>query len=216
MKRIGFLGIAALLLLGLALTQGMMGGFGPGTMGYGPQYGPGMMGYGMMGGHGMMGMMAVYPPEARPISKEAAKARMEAYAQRLYPGARLKDFMAFSQNYYAQVVDEKGQGLFELIADRYTGVVSPEPGPNMMWNTRLGMMAYPTPAPPRYPLEAARKLAEGFLAAYLPGARILEEGTFPGYYTFDFGRGKVEGMLSVNAYTGEVWIHTWHGFFLGE
>lgn len=37
--------------------------------------------------------------------------------------------MAFSQNYYAQAVDEKGQGLLELIADRYTGVVSPSPGP---------------------------------------------------------------------------------------
>ncbi|KPD32972.1 peptidase M4, partial [Thermus scotoductus] len=55
------LGVLALALLGLALTQGMMGDFGPGMMGYGPQYGPGMMGYGMMGGHGMMGMMAVYP-----------------------------------------------------------------------------------------------------------------------------------------------------------
>ncbi len=217
MKRYGLtLGVLALALLGLALTQGMMGGFGPGMMGYGPQYGPGMMGYGMMGGHGMMGMMAVYPPEARPIPQAEAKARMEAYAKRIYPGARLKDFMAFSQNYYAQVVDEKGQGLFELIADRYTGVVSPEPGPNMMWNTRYGMMSGPTQAPVRYGLEEAKKLAETFLQGYLPGARVLEEGAFPGYYTFDFGRKAVEGMLSVNAYTGEVWVHTWHGPFLGE
>lgn len=44
----------------------------------------------------------------------------------------------------------------------------------------------------------------------------MEAGAFPGYYTFDFGRKEVEGMLSVNAYTGEVWVHTWHGFFLGE
>ena len=167
MKRTGLvLGLTALGLLGLALTQGMMGGYGPG---YG-MMGPGMMGMGMGG----MGMMAVYPPEAKPIPEEVAKARMEAYAKRLYPGARLKDFMAFSQNYYVQVVDERGQGLFELIADRYTGVVSPEPGPNM-----------------------------------------IEEGAFPGYYTFDFGRKEVEGMLSVNAYTGEVWVHTWHGPFLG-
>ncbi len=46
---------------------------------------------------------------------------------------------------------------------------------------------------------------------------MLSEGqAFPGYYTFDFGRQKVEGMLSVNAYTGEIWVHTGHGFFLGE
>ncbi|AEG34141.1 hypothetical protein Ththe16_1746 [Thermus thermophilus SG0.5JP17-16] len=217
MKRYGMvLGVLGLLLLGLALTQGMMGGFGPGMMGYGPQYGPGMMGYGMMGGHGMMGMMAVYPPEAQPIPQKEAKARMEAYAKRIYPGARLKDFMVFSQNYYAQVVDEKGQGLFELIADRYTGVVSPEPGPNMMWNTRYSMMGGPVQTPVRFSVEEARKLAETFLKGYLPGARVLEAGAFPGYYTFDFGRKEVEGMLSVNAYTGEVWVHTWHGFFLGE
>jgi len=141
---------------------------------------------------------------------------MEAYAKRIYPGARLKDFMAFSQNYYAQVVDEKGQGLFELIADRYTGVVSPEPGPNMMWNTRYGMMGGPVQTPVRFPLTEARKLAETFLKGYLPGAQVMEAGAFPGYYTFDFGRKEVEGMLSVNAYTGEVWVHTWHGFFLGE
>ena len=207
MKRTGLvLGLVALGLLGLALTQDMMGGYGPGY---------GMMGPGMMG-MGGMGMMAIYPPEAKPIPEELAKARMEAYAKRLYPRARLKDFMAFSQNYYVQVVDERGQGLFELIADRYTGVVSPEPGPNMMWNTRYGMMSGPTQAPVRYGLEEAKKLAETFLQGYLPGARVLEEGAFPGYYTFDFGRKAVEGMLSVNAYTGEVWVHTWHGPFLGE
>ncbi|RTI00095.1 peptidase M4, partial [Thermus scotoductus] len=109
-----------------------------------------------------------------------------------------------------------GQGLFELIADRYTGVVSPEPGPNMMWNTRYSMMGGPVQAPVRFPLEEAKKLAETFLKGYLPGAQVMEAGAFPGYYTFDFGRKEVEGMLSVNAYTGEVWVHTWHGFFLGE
>lgn len=60
MKRTGLvLGLTALGLLGLALTQGMMGGYGPG---YG-MMGPGMMGMGMGG----MGMMAVYPrSEAHP------------------------------------------------------------------------------------------------------------------------------------------------------
>ncbi|WP_018460959.1 hypothetical protein [Thermus oshimai] len=198
------LGILGLLLLGLALTQGMMGGFGPG---YGA-LGPGMMGM----GHGMM---AVYPPQARPIPEEVARARMEAYAQRVAPGARLQDFMAFSQTYYAQVVDAGGQGLFELIVDRYTGAVAPEPGPSRMWNTRYGMMAAPLQAPPRYGLSEAKRLAEAFLKGFLPGARVIEEGAFPGYYTFDFGRKEVEGMLSVNAYTGEVWVHTWHGPFLG-
>jgi hypothetical protein len=36
-----------------------------------------------------------------------------------------------------------------------------------------------------------------------------------GYYTFDFGREDIEGMVSVNAYDAEIWVHTWHGFYLG-
>lgn len=75
--------------------------------------------------------------------------------------------------------------------------------------------ARPHPGPGALRPEEAKKLAEAFLKGFLPGARVIEEGAFPGYYTFDFGRKEVEGMLSVNAYTGEVWVHTWHGPFLG-
>jgi hypothetical protein len=40
---------------------------------------------------------------------------------------------------------------------------------------------------------------------------------YPGYYTFDTTRnGKTFGMLSVNASTGAVWYHGWHGSFLAE
>lgn len=163
-----------------------------------------------MGGHmGPGHMMRVYPPGLSSVPPSLAKSRLNAYAQALFPGGRLKDFMAFSENYYAQVVDEKGQGLAELILDRYTGVVAPEPGPNMIWSAPRGTS-------PRYTLEMARGLASGFIKDYLPGAKVHEEQAFSGYYTFDFGRNGVEGMLSVNAYTGEVWVHTWHGFFLGE
>ena len=42
-------------------------------------------------------------------------------------------------------------------------------------------------------------------------------GKFPGYYSFDTTvDGKTHGMLSVNASTGAVWYHGWHGAFLGE
>ncbi|MEO5633281.1 hypothetical protein [Gaiella sp.] len=38
---------------------------------------------------------------------------------------------------------------------------------------------------------------------------------FPGYYTLHVLEGeRVAGMLSVNAYTGAVWSHWWHGRFL--
>ena len=70
--------------------------------------------------------------------------------------------------------------------------------------------------PVRYNLASAQKLAATFVAGYLPTGKVLEGFAFPGYYTFDYGRKAIEGMLSVNAYTGEVWVHGWHGLFLGE
>ena len=40
---------------------------------------------------------------------------------------------------------------------------------------------------------------------------------FPGYFTLDTTlNGKTAGMLSVNATTGTVWYHGWHGTFVGE
>jgi len=36
-------------------------------------------------------------------------------------------------------------------------------------------------------------------------------------YTLDFEKdGKVAGMLSVNGYSGQVFLHTWHGTFIEE
>lgn len=210
-----WVGITGLVLVGVVLTQGLWGlpGYGGPMHGYG--YGPGMMG-GMMGGG--MGMMSVYPAPAQPIPPAEARARLESFAKRFSSEARLKDFMSFSENYYAQVVDAKGNGLVEILADRYTGSVYLEPGPNMMWNTRwgMGMMQVQPSVVVRYDKAAAQKLAEQFLKGYLPGAMVMEGQAFSGYYTFDFGRKEIEGMMSVSAYTGEVWIHTWHGVFLGE
>jgi len=45
--------------------------------------------------------------------------------------------------------------------------------------------------------------------------RAGQADTFPGYYTIHALEGdRVAGMLSVNAYTGAVWYHWWHGRFL--
>lgn len=111
--------------------------------------------------------------------------------------------------HYDRGSDDRRQ-IARGLVDRYTGAVFPEPGPNMVWNGRWGMMAS-MGAATSSDEAGAQHLAEQFLAGYLPGANVLEGTPFPGYYTFDYGRGQIEGMLSVNAATGEIWIHTWHG-----
>jgi hypothetical protein len=205
---IGMLGLAS---LGLVLAQGMMGGYSQGMMG------------------GMR--MAVYTANAKPLSDAKAYKSLGDYAARYGTNIKLKDIMTFSENVYAQVVDAKtGAGYGEILFDRYSGTVQPEPGPNMMWNTRYGMgwggssmgrgMMGRTTATPvqnvRYDEAAAQKLATQFLSGYLPNTKLHEGQAFPGYYTYDYGRNEIEGMLSVNAFTGEIWIHTWHGSFIME
>jgi hypothetical protein len=217
---------AALLLvlvaLGLVAAQGMMGGqnqapwgrYGgaPGTM-----MGQGMMGQGMMGSMmGGMGMMQTLPASATPIGDDELLQRLEATVREFGPEARSGDIMPFTNHTYAQIVDAQGNGLAEVLVDRYTGVVMPEPGPNMMWNP-AGMMGFGGEPAARFDETEAEDLATDFLADFLPGADVLSGQSFPGYTTFDYGRdGRVEGMLSVNTVTGVVWLHAWHGVYRGD
>ncbi len=234
---------------------GMMGGFGSMMQGWLGQATGGITGtvpFGMgsmMGGFGgMMGggnpisgtlptacPMAggvANPANAQPISFDKA---VEAFRQYLnnYNNAdlTLAEVMEFENNFYA-VVKEKstGTGAFELLANRYTGYVTPEPGPNMMWNTKYGHMAgfggmgmmggrwNPPAGPLTVSVEQARAAAQQWLDANLPGAQLADDQMqFYGYYTLDFLKdGKTAGMLSVNGYTGQVWYHTWHGAFISE
>lgn len=74
-----------------------------------------------------------------------------------------------------------------------------------------------TTAQPQVTATRATTIAQTFLNTQLPGTKVRNVDTFPGYYTLDVTRdGKVVGMLSVNAYTGQVWYHGWHGTFVQE
>ena len=67
------------------------------------------------------------------------------------------------------------------------------------------------------PVDAAgaRAAADRWLTAQGLDARAGEPDAFPGYYTMETQRdGNVTGMLSVNAQTGAVLYHWWHGRFV--
>jgi len=66
--------------------------------------------------------------------------------------------------------------------------------------------------------EQAIKYAQKYLDTNISGAQAAADPTqFYGYYTLDFEKdGKVAGMLSVNGYSGQVFLHTWHGTFIEE
>ena len=197
-------------MMGSGMMDGMMGG----TTGSGS-----MMGQGMMGGWGG------YNLSTEPITIDQAADSVRSYLNAYYgKGLALTEVMEFAWNFYAEV-EEKDTGIhaMELLIDKNTGQVYPEIGPNMMWNTKYGMMAKmmggyrsgrPTAEMPLTP-EQAKNLAQRYLDANLSGLTVVESDTFYGYYTLHTLKdGQLEGMLSVNGYTGAVWYHDWHGPFI--
>jgi hypothetical protein len=222
---------------------GMMGGWGtsgtqgPGMMGgwgssrpFGPAQGvtstlPSGWGPGGRGPGGMMGGWGS-PGTGTPISMdravEAARQYVASYGN---PDLTLTEVMEFTNNFYAEVEEEStGVHAFELLVDRYTGAVYPEPGPNMMWNTKYGHMGgmmggwwQQTGDPPAATADQVRVKAQQWLDANLPGTTVAPEAdAFYGYYTIHTLKdGEVSGMLSVNSATGRVWYHAWHGDFVG-
>ena len=200
--------------------------YGPGG-GRPPGMGPGMMGSGM--GPGMMGRgRGNYNPnpDTKPLTIDQAADYARRYLSAYGGKVTLTEVMDFAWNFYAEV-EEKDTGIhaMELLIDKYTGQVSPEMGPNMMWNTKYSNMAgmmgnyygnsSPTADMPVSP-EQAKAIAQQYLDANLSGLTVAEADTFYGYYTLhSLKNDQVEGMLSVNGYTGAVWYHTWHGPFIG-
>lgn len=222
---------------------GMMGDYGyndqnSNTPGYGRGMLGAMMNGGMMRGPGYGGLGNVTP-----ISLDEARTAVEAYLGALgNDDLVLHEIMIFDNGAYA-IVKEKstGIGAFELLVDPVGLSVFPEYGPNMMWNLKYGMMSgsngfgsgmmggmmmrgwygsnvqVPDVAAemPVTDVDAA-ETAQRYLDAYLPGVNVSEEVTvFYGYYTIDVEReGDIIGMLSVNGYTRQVFLHTWHGDFI--
>ena len=163
-----------------------------------------------------------------PIDIDEAAAAVERYLEDYGQKLVLVEVMEFSRNFYVEV-EERDSGIhaMELLVDKSSGRAFPEMGPNMMWNTKYGRMggmmgmmgnyyraSTPTATMPVTP-EQARKLAQQYLDTSSPSLTAGDAETFYGYYTIHtLKNGQIEGMLSVNGYSGAVWYHRWHGAFV--
>jgi hypothetical protein len=220
--------------------SGAYGMMGNGMMNGGMMGASGMMGSGMMNG-GMMGSLSGLADVA-PLSIDEARLAVSDYLDGLNTGGlMIGEIMIFDNHAYVQVLDgETGTGAFEVLVDPITRSVSPEPGPNMMWNTEYGMMGgrYQgmmgmggrgsqfgnmmgrfegrTSADPTVSGDEAVQIAQAYLDTSVPGTTAGSQAdAFPGYFTLHVERdGNVVGMLSVNAYDGQVFLHHWHGDFV--
>ena len=194
---------------------------------------------GMMGNGGMMTGNGYNNANITPISVDQAKAAGESYLTNLNnPDLKIAEIMVFDNNAYILVKEiSTGNGAFELLADSASQIAYPEHGPNMMWNVKYGNLNHTgmmggngmmngwnntTPANASAEMtvtsEQAIEYAQKYLDANITGATAaIDPITFYGYYTLDYEvNGKVAGMLSVNGFTGQVFLHTWHGNFIEE
>lgn len=159
---------------------------------------------------------------------------------------QIAEVMIFDNNAYVIVKETgTGNGAFELLVDPTSQIAYPEHGPNMMWNLKYSSMNHDnmmvgsgygmmgnggmmngrsntTPADVNAEMtvspEQAIAYAQQYLDANISGATAPTNPIqFYGYYTLDFEKdGKVAGMLSINGYSGQVFLHTWHGTFIRE
>ncbi len=153
------------------------------------------------------------------------------------PDLALHEVEEYQNNFYATFY-EKSTGIFAfqmliwkpgapmmgggMGGGMMSDIVVPESGPNMMWNTKYGMMggmmgvyhqgssANMTVSP-----EQAKAIAQQYLDSNYPATKAGDVDIFYGYYNVDvLLNAATFGMLSVNGYTGQVWYHTWHGTYI--
>ncbi len=161
-------------------------------------------------------------PTSGQISIEDAQEAVERYIKDWNADLEIVELIEFEQNFYAIVCEhDTGIGAMELLADKTSGIVSPEIGPNMMWNARYGMHRYrgmmnQSSVENSISKERAVEIAQTWLDENSPGVTAEEHADpFYGYYTIHTIKdGAIEGMLSVHGTTGQVWYHTWHGAFV--
>jgi hypothetical protein len=217
-------------------SGGMMGGMMGNTYGY-PQYSAqpstsAQYTYPYRGGcHGGLGYNSyagsAYSNNGAALTIDTAVTIAQRYLTSLNnPDLAIDEVEEYTQNFYVLFYEKStGNGAFEMLVDKYTGGVYPEMGPNMMWNTKYGMMnggmmgwfsGTPTTAMP-ITIDQAKANAQQYLSAYIAGTTVGDVDTFYGYYHIDvLSAGNTYGMLSVNGYTGQVWYHNWHGTFVQQ
>jgi hypothetical protein len=182
------------------------------------------------------------PQASQPLTIDQAVQSVQRYLEHSWGSAfRLTKVVEFDNHFYAEVAEKStGIAALELLVNRWTGTVVPEPGPNIRWNTKYGqareglmgawLMGGPgwrwdewrgygtEPAAGAMPVTVrkAREFAQEFLDERLPGTTVGEGAdTFYGYYTLNVLKdGKLYGMLGVNGHSGSVWYHEWHGRFV--
>ncbi len=172
----------------------------------------------MMGGNMLISGGIPYNSNGSLVSLEQASDIAKRYlSDQNNPDLDVSELEEWEFNFYVEYKEKStGTKAVQMLIDKYSGIISPEMGPNMAWNTKYGMMGT-QPGAMILTKEQAMASAQQFLDSRLPGTKVEDSGLFYGYYHFDVKKdNKMYGMMDMNVYSGQVWYHTWHGNFIRE
>lgn len=163
-----------------------------------------------------------YSLETVGLSKLQLKSLAAEVIQKRYgSNYQINEIIIFENSpYYISIKEKESEhSAFEVLFDPIEKVIYSNYGPKVTWNTKYGSNSYGLFGMSyinlrenkvlnrRQVLEKAKKLSEKNPLI------IKNKGhKYYGYYTFyTKEKEKINGMISVNIYTGEVWYHSWHG-----
>ena len=229
MKKLIIAVLVGLLTAGQSSAQMGGGGqqTGPGCWGTGVAQGGGKKGgnmscgtgYGMQGAgrvvSGMMGNLLSREDltTLNPVvTVDQANTVFQDFINSSGGGLRVGQIWEYDTAYKAELVDSNGACAFDLLADKFTGVVTPAMGFSMMMNAsyskgmfkkfKFGKTFTVTP-------EQATTIAQAFVTNNNLGYTLGTPVTYPGYYKFHSQNGPVHGMdIMVNGYNGNIWMDT--------
>ena len=232
--------VAALAILGASVTWAFAQG---GDRGWSmSRFGPGMMGYASSGSGAPVSDLSGAKRQAQRFADrldlrvgEVMRFENNYYAELVEPsGDRATEVLVnpatgavwleygpamMWKTRYGMMGGSLGSGGMMGGGSGFGGMMSGGPRSGGMMGGRYGGDPTWAPSPettrPSVSAQEAKAAAVRWLAREGSELRAGTADAFPGYYTLHVLEGdKVAGMLSVNAYTGAVWYHRWHGRFL--
>jgi hypothetical protein len=193
---------------GMGGGGGHMGGYHGGGMGYG-MHGSGGMVSGMWGNTISHGYRSILNPITSPAE---ARTVIEAFIDASNSNLQISELWEYETVYKAELSDANGNKAFDLLADKFTGAVSPEMGLSMMRNASYGRGLYKSSTFRKnltFTPDQAQTEAQAFIENNGLGYTIGAPEIYPGYYKFHTDDASGYGMdIMVNGYNGRIWMNT--------
>ncbi|MGB7932359.1 MAG: hypothetical protein WCH04_09050 [Gammaproteobacteria bacterium] len=146
------------------------------------------------------------------VTVDQANTAFQAFITSASSTLSVGEIWEYDTAYKAELVDTNGARAFDLLADKFTGVVTPAMGFSMMMNASYGKGLYKknkfgknfsvTP-------EQATTIVQEFVTNNNLGYTLGTPVTYPGYYKFHTQNGPILGMdIIVNGYDGGIWMNS--------